>query len=1001
MIARGLVCAVLVLSPACLPVPHELEGRACVADADCVNARRSDLVCHRQVCTVRGTFGAVDLVLAHAASEGGVEGAAATPVRPSLSAFTASGTVTAPRFGATAAGGFVVGGTGTAEVLGPAGAFTALPSARSQVAAAVAGGRLFVIGGTAEAGAPLAEVLSAPLEGGEWAQEPALAAPRTAAQAIAAGGRVYLLGGEAATGLSAEVLVAELNGEGRLGPWRSAGQLPAPRARAGAALFDGHVYLAGGSCSGACPPVVAPVLSDGGLGAFTALPAFTPERESPAVVVAGGALHVIGGRQGSGQVLAEVLSLPLGTGTPWQTQPRLPRALYGAAAREVNGAIELTGGRGTDGGTLAEQWSAFTTTAGAEPFQRGPNVPEESQYGALVAWNGALYTAGGHRNSSVLDTIFRAEAGPDGALGPWRLAGNLPAPTAELGVAAWGGRFYLLNGCRDFAGNCLSISESYSAPFFADGGVGAMRPEPSLAAGDEVSGFAVSAVNGALYAAGGVIGYGPTRREVWRTNIELDGGGLSPLSPVTALPGDAGLWGHALVEWRGNLYAVGGQGAGGYGLYSDRVLQAALLPDGTVSQWSVAARLPQQRGRVSAAVYDDTLYVVNGCNETMGGSFCSTYPPSLLAAPLFGDGGVGPFAALLNHPNPARGAQLALLGGRLVTVAGYDGNPQPWSFTSELHGRGRLGPARPATVLPPSTTAAAGAYTFGAGGEVSPGPSLPEAVQAAAATPTALFAVAGTRVWRGALPVTEWVELPALPRALATPVMAGSFVAEGRTVFALVGGAWAEWSAPAGVERLALSGAWLFAFGGAGDVYVTGTQAEAWRRVEGLPGPRPGVGAVASDGMLYVAGGGGLRDVLVSSVGSDGTLGPWSHVGTLPAAWPAVTLVAHSGQLFAHGAGEARSWPLFTPPARGTFSLRVDLGGDVTAVEGITLEGEGEWSVTARLAGPDGVFGESMALGHGRPGQELRVGRPGRYLFLTFLLHGESRLTGGKVATRL
>ncbi len=1013
----GLVLAAL--SSACLPVPHELEGRACTADSECVNSRRQDLVCHREVCTRRGTFGAVAIPIAAASGEGGVTGAARSPVRPSLGAFTASEALSAPRAGAAAAGAFLVGGTGSPEVLGPGGPTTPLPSARSQAAAALSGGRLFVIGGTAEGGAPLAEVWSAPLDAsgtgvGDWVAEPALPGPRTAASAVAAGGFLYVLGGEAATGLSGEVLVAEQHGDGRLGAWRSAGQLPAGRARAGAALFDRNVYLAGGACSGSCPPLTAPLLPDGGIGAFAALPALTPERESPAVVVAGGALHVVGGRTGAGQVLSDVVSLPLGSETHWELQPRFPRGVFGAAALEVAGAVQIAGGRGADGGLLADRLSAPLTTAGADPFQDGPDVPEESENGALVTWNGALYTVAGSRNAGLLDTIYRAEPAPDGGLGPWRLAGRTQAPGAELGVAAWGSRLYLLTGCRNFAGNCLSVGESFSAPLLADGGVGPLRAEVSLAGNDEISGMQVVSLNGSLIFAGGVTGYNPTRREVWQSSLDLDGGALSPLAPSTPLPGDAGLWGHALVQWRNHLFVVGGQTSGGFGGYSDRVLHASIAPGGAVGPWALAGRLPQQRGRVSAAVFDDTLYVVNGCNESGGASFCSNYPAALLAAPLSADGGVGAFAALLNHPNPTRAAQAAILGGRLVTVAGYDGNQQAWSFASELHGRGRLGGPRPAQTLPASTVAEAAAqdtvWAFGAGGAVSasergaafsPAPSLPEEAKAAGATEAALFAVSGQRAWRGALPLVEWVELPPLPRALVQPVMAGPFVAEGKSVLSLEADGGRELTAPVAVERLALSAGWLFAFGGAGDVYVTSTAEALWRRVEGLPGPRPGFGAVASDGMLYVAGGGGLQDVRVSTIGDDGTLGPWSHAGTLPAPWPSVALVAAGGQLVAHGAGAAVAWPRFTPPARGTFSVRVDLGGDVSAVEGVTLEGRGAWSAEARLAGDDGVFGAWVPLGHGRPGAELKVGQPGRHLWLRVTLHGDSEVTGGSVATRL
>src|SRR5204862_106052 len=79
-------------------------------------------------------------------------------------------------------------------------------------------------------------------------------------------------GGDAATGLVDDVLVSRVGGKGELGAWQLAGRLPQPRARAGAALFDGRVWLVGGACSGTCASLRAALLEDGGVGAFEPLP---------------------------------------------------------------------------------------------------------------------------------------------------------------------------------------------------------------------------------------------------------------------------------------------------------------------------------------------------------------------------------------------------------------------------------------------------------------------------------------------------------------------------------------------------------------------------------------------------------------------------------------------------------------------------------------------------------------------------------------------------------
>lgn len=1009
MNARGLVCALSLAG--CLPSFHDLEGRRCSADTECGEG----LVCHRSACAKGGTFDTVPIELAAASSEGGVSGTARAPTRPGLTTFFDAGALASARAGQTVAGSFVIG----AEVLGPGGATTPLPSPRTQAGAALAGGRLFVLGGLAEDGTPRDEVVSAPLleDGGvgAWEPEPALPSARAGLSAIAAGGYVYALGGEAATGLTDEVLASAISGSGRLGPWRVVARLPEARARGGAALFDGRLHLAGGACAGACTTARAPLLPDGGVGAFEAL-APLAERESPAVALAGGALHVLGGRRANGQVLSEVWSLPLSEGARWQQQPRLPRALQAAALVEDDGALRLEGGRLADGGTIADRVVTRLTRGGLDPFASTSSLPTENEHGRLVEWNGALYSVGGApRTLGPLDAVYRSEPAEDGGLTPWTLAGRTPRARGEIGAAAWGGRLYLVAGCENAGGNCLSVDDIYAGDFLADGGVGNFRVVGQLPMGTEGSGIQVAVSNGWLYMVGGVTGYNPTRRDVLRSRIDVDTGGLSPPAALTPLSEQPGLWGHGLVASRGHLYVVGGQTMGGFGGYSDRVLAGRIAPDGTVSSWGLAALLPEERTRVNAVGYDDTLYVVNGCNE-VGSTYCGSQLARVFAAALLEDGGVGPFTVATSHPEPRSSGAAATLAGRLVIAGGYDGNPQDFVESAVLHGRGRLGPARTLTALPAAKVAFAAAggriWAFGADGSVhvsllggpwEAAPSVPSA-QLAASTGDRVWVASGTSVWSAAVPVSAWREEPALPAAATA--FAGTYAVAGTALYFLSGVAWQAGPAlPVAAHRLVVEDALLFALSGdTGEVFVSTLGADGapgpWRRAEGLPGPRRGFAVVARDGMLYAAGGAGMRDVLVSSIRGDGTLGAWSHAATLPGPQSPVGLVAESGLLFALS-DEVIAWPLYTPPSRGAFSVRVDLGSAVGAVEGITLEGEGRWTMAVRLAGDDGVFGDWLELGAARAGQELLVGKPARWVWLRVTLLGESRVTSGRIATKL
>ncbi|MBK7861813.1 MAG: hypothetical protein IPJ65_24990 [Archangiaceae bacterium] len=591
-------------------------------------------------------------------------------------------------------------------------------------------------------------------------------------------------------------------------------------------------------------------------------------------------------------------------------------------------------------------------------------------------------------------------------------------PRGQVGAAAWGGHLYVVAGCGvQGAGDCLSVGDLSVGDFFPDGGVGNFRSAGSLPGSGEAAELAVVVVNGTLLVTGGIIGYGPARKDVLRARLDPVTGMPSALTATTALPETPGLLGHALLAHRGFLYTVGGQTNTEYGPYSDRVLAARLSSDGTVGAWSTVARLPEARGSVSAVLFDDTIYAVMGCNETTS-SYCGTFVRAMVAAPVLDDGGVGPFTPVTNHPNPRRNAAVAVLGGRLVTAGGYDGNPEDFVEASTLYGRGRLGAA---SLLPPApagkvafASAAGHLYAFGADGSVHtalPGgaweavTSLPE-VAAASSSNGVLYAVSSTQLYRSGAPDVSWAAGAPLPRTVVKPALAGPYLADGTDVFANLGGAWQTAPAlPCGAEALALAGQLLFAFcGDTGDVLVSSLAISGapgdWRRAEGLPGPRHGFGVTFSDGVLYVAGGEAV-DVLASVVHSDGTLGPWAIATTLGGPRAPSSLLSVGGRLVSSSAAELVAWPKWTAPSRGVVSARVDLGSGVNLIEGLTLQGSGEVEVDLRLAKDDGAFGEWVPLGRTRLGSELVIGKSAHFVWLRITLLDDARITSGIISTRL
>ncbi|MFT3836930.1 MAG: hypothetical protein QM723_08030 [Myxococcaceae bacterium] len=1065
----------LVLAAAsCLPAYHDLTGHPCSADSDC-----DKLVCHRGVCESPGSVSTLTLAPTDlqrlGSNEGGADltaGVTRETTLPGLRPFIADTPLSTARssFAAAEAGGhwYLLGGSSGGSAIAavtelpalqssPAVERTVLPSARSGLAATAAGGHVFVLGGRATDGTLLSEVLSAEVAAdgtlGAWQTEPSLPSGRASLATVAAGGFVYAIGGQTAAGLSGDLLAAPIHGDGRLGAFAPAGTFPASsggRAQFGAAVFDRRLYVAAGSCEGgSCSPLRAALLDDGGIGAFEPLPAF-PERVGSAVIAAGGSLHVIGGSS-NGTTLDEVLSLPLTESgqARWQSQQALPEALESAVALAGSTEVLLAGGVTADGGTSAQTWVAFQMHSGIGAFDDTSGVPKDLELAHAVTWNGAIYLAGNDGNSGPMTEVFRTVVLPDGGLAPWTVAGNLPVKMGDLGLAAWGGRLYVIAGCTASApnGDCLGSNTTMVADFLGDGGVGTFRMLETLP--DELAGPGVTVVGGWLYVIGGVEGYTTNHAEVRVAKIDPSTGDLGPLKTTTPLPSPR--WSHATVSAHGMIYVVGGQGGGINGFY-DTIIAAQALPDGTVGPWSTVATMPETRGRLSAEVIDDTIYIAGGCNEDFGGDFCSHYPDEVLSTTILADGGLTTPAAVGTVSWARRALASASLGGRYFTIGGYDGNPKGDTQVAPIFARGTIGPpvTQPSLPAPRSSfaSAASNGWLFAVGGAEDgrsvlqapfggswmSGPALPVpfARGSSAVLRGRVYVIAAGHISSSVVSgagLVAWRDEAALPTTAP-----GSALAASDTSLYLTGGdgsaavawatpgadglisAWAMGPALPSVRtdhRSFVAGGELFVLGGTapgdvGDALVSALGADGapgeWRSAGSSSGPKARGAAVSSDGFAYFAGGtgpnGDERGVLASSIHSDGRLGGWSAAGQLPSTTSSGELVSSSGWLVAlggTGSSAVTAYPMLTAPAQGVFAVRADLGHAVSQVESLTLTGAatpGTFVVDARFAGDDGVFGPWVSLGRARVGQDLAVGQGAHFVWLRVTLDDSAGFAG-------
>jgi len=218
------------------------------------------------------------------------------------------------------------------------------PSARQQVATAVLGGKISLIGGLVgrDTATATAEVESYDPAIDTWNTQTSLPRPLHHAAAVGYGGELVVIGGWEPEGsnllatTSREVLVL------RNGRWERLPSLRHPRAAAAAAVVDDQIVVAGGQANNALVPQTE--VFDGKRWRDAA-PLPTP-REHLAAASDGQFVYVVGGRKRSSDQNTVALERYDAKSDSWTKLRNLPVATASMGAAIVNGRLVVVGGEG-------------------------------------------------------------------------------------------------------------------------------------------------------------------------------------------------------------------------------------------------------------------------------------------------------------------------------------------------------------------------------------------------------------------------------------------------------------------------------------------------------------------------------------------------------------------------------------------------------------------------------------------------------------------------------
>lgn len=261
-----------------------------------------------------------------------------------------------------------------------------MPEPRGETAGAVAGERLFVIGGMSGVAAQASATVSIYDPGANtWVEGPALPEARHHAAAVGLDGAIYVSGGAASvTDGTPRIEVWSLHAE--TGAWRPVAPLPVGRFGHRMVAVGGLVYVVGGvpgpgvEAGGGAADDVTTLIYDPTTDTWSVGAPLPVTRDHLAVVAVGDEIWAIGGRGGGTNHQRVDIYDP--ASDAWRDGPPLPFPVSGASEGVVDGVILLSGGEDPGAGLVIDRHWQLNTKVGAAATWGALPAPPLTVHGA-------------------------------------------------------------------------------------------------------------------------------------------------------------------------------------------------------------------------------------------------------------------------------------------------------------------------------------------------------------------------------------------------------------------------------------------------------------------------------------------------------------------------------------------------------------------------------------------------------------------------------------------
>jgi N-acetylneuraminic acid mutarotase len=302
------------------------------------------------------------------------------------------------------------------------------------------------------------------VERGSWRTAASAPTKRTEVAAATAAGKIYVVGGFEEPSLGNVLTFAITPVLEEYDPatdrWAVKAPMPVGLHHAGIGVVDGRLYVIGGykqSGLSVWGPVATVYRYDPSRNAWTERASMPTARGALSVTVHDGKLYAIGGYEGKANSSAVEVYDPVSDS--WTSRAPLPTPRDHLATAAAGGRLFAIGGR-LKGDYHRNLSVTEVYDPGADKWTRAPDLPTARSGITAAETGGRIYVFGGEG----ADGTFRDNEAYDASREAWQAMAPMPTARHGLGSAVVDGRIFVISGGPTPGGSFTNLNEVFYPP---------------------------------------------------------------------------------------------------------------------------------------------------------------------------------------------------------------------------------------------------------------------------------------------------------------------------------------------------------------------------------------------------------------------------------------------------------------------------------------------------------------------------------------------------------